>query len=373
MVDDVKQALRPVEQQWGIKVHEFGFSTFSPTPETLEITQLQKLADEKLSLYRQFHDEQKLSSEAAVSLISGAVMALPAHRAGARAGGSCSRQGDDLGPAGRRHPPSPGDSSTMSLNSLFNLSFRILRWVWHILLQQAQQHPWAVLAGLYGLARAFGVMIQSGQRGILFRWGRVVKELEPGFHWLVPLMHTARKTPVRSVTMVLPDQKVMTADGLVYDVQRELRLPGRRCDQGPDLGRSPRYRLPVRDSDRRHRDPQTYATRPQLVDRVLLDRELTERIHDWVARWGLVIEQAGFTSIAPNRSVLHTTQLRPKTMERAGALRQMIDAGLDPASALVMIGAERHPVAKTSCRYHRGAQDRPEVGNDQKKTEIPIV
>ena len=41
---------------------------------------LKKLADEKLSLYRQFHDEQKLSSEATVSLISGAVMALPAQR-----------------------------------------------------------------------------------------------------------------------------------------------------------------------------------------------------------------------------------------------------------------------------------------------------
>jgi regulator of protease activity HflC (stomatin/prohibitin superfamily) len=80
MVDDVKQALRPVEQQWGVKVHEFGFSTFSPTPETLEITQLRKLASEKLALYREFHDEQKLSEEAAVSLISGAVMALPAHR-----------------------------------------------------------------------------------------------------------------------------------------------------------------------------------------------------------------------------------------------------------------------------------------------------
>jgi regulator of protease activity HflC (stomatin/prohibitin superfamily) len=79
MVDDVKQALRPVEQQWGVKVHEFGFSTCSPTPETLEITQLHKLASEKLALYRSFHDEQHLSAEAAVSLISGAVMALPAH------------------------------------------------------------------------------------------------------------------------------------------------------------------------------------------------------------------------------------------------------------------------------------------------------
>jgi regulator of protease activity HflC (stomatin/prohibitin superfamily) len=80
MVGEVKQALQPVEQQWGIKVHDFGFSTFSPTPETLEITQLQKLANEKLTLYRQFRDEHKLSAEAAVSLISGAVMALPAHR-----------------------------------------------------------------------------------------------------------------------------------------------------------------------------------------------------------------------------------------------------------------------------------------------------
>ncbi len=80
MVNDVKQALRPVEQQWGVKVHEFGFSTFSPTPETLEITQLRKLANEKLALYREFHDEQRLSEEAAVSLISGAVMALSPRR-----------------------------------------------------------------------------------------------------------------------------------------------------------------------------------------------------------------------------------------------------------------------------------------------------
>jgi regulator of protease activity HflC (stomatin/prohibitin superfamily) len=79
MVDQVKQALQPVEEQWGIKIHEFGFSTLSPTPETLEITQLRKLANEKLALYREFHIDQKLSSEAAVSLISGAVMAIPAH------------------------------------------------------------------------------------------------------------------------------------------------------------------------------------------------------------------------------------------------------------------------------------------------------
>ena len=50
---------------------------------------------------------------------------------------------------------------------------------------------------------------------------------------------------------------------------------------------------------------------------------------------------------ADDKSVLHTTQLRPRTMEGARALRLMIDSGLDPESALVMIGSERHLVAKT--------------------------
>jgi len=243
----------------------------------------------------------------------------------------------------------------MSLNDLFLLSFRILGWVWHLLLQQAQHHPWAVAAGLYGAARAFGVMIQSGQRGVLFRWGRVIRELEPGFHWLIPLMHTARKTPVRSVTIVLADQKVMTADGLVYDVGVNLvyRVEDatRALTLVDHLDSACRAAIPIVVTAVLGRRDQA-----QLVDRVLLDRELTERIHAWVARWGLVIEQAGFTSIAPGRSVLHTTQLRARTMERARALRLMIDSGLDPEAALVMIGSERHLVAKTSRRYHPGTR-----------------
>ncbi|MFQ3593951.1 MAG: SPFH domain-containing protein [Gemmataceae bacterium] len=54
MVAAVLDELAPVERQWGITIHEFGFSTLSPTPETLEITQLRKLAEEKLHLYQQF-------------------------------------------------------------------------------------------------------------------------------------------------------------------------------------------------------------------------------------------------------------------------------------------------------------------------------
>jgi hypothetical protein len=84
MVEAVKQELAPVERQWGIKVHEFGFSTLSPTPETLEITQLRKLAEEKLSLFHQFRDSGGLGETAAVALISGSVVALPPSEASDR-------------------------------------------------------------------------------------------------------------------------------------------------------------------------------------------------------------------------------------------------------------------------------------------------
>jgi regulator of protease activity HflC (stomatin/prohibitin superfamily) len=80
MTAAVMEELAPVEEQWGVKIHEFGFSTFSPTPETLEVTQLRLLAEEKLLLYRQLREEAKLSGEAAVALISGSVVSLrPAH------------------------------------------------------------------------------------------------------------------------------------------------------------------------------------------------------------------------------------------------------------------------------------------------------
>lgn len=72
----VRDDLQIVEDQWGVLFHEFGFSTFSPTPETLEITQLRNLAEEKLLLYQRFRAAGGLSEEAAVALISGAVVTM---------------------------------------------------------------------------------------------------------------------------------------------------------------------------------------------------------------------------------------------------------------------------------------------------------
>jgi hypothetical protein len=201
------------------------------------------------------------------------------------------------------------------------------------------------------MARAFGVMIQSGHRGVLFRWGRAVKELEPGFHWLIPIVHGVKKTPVRSVTVELPEQKVMTADGLVYDasvnVVYRVQDATKALTLVDHLDAGCRAAIPIIVTE-----VLRVRYQSQLVDCISLDRELTQRMSAWVTRWGLVIEQARFTTIAPSKSVLHTTQLRSRTAERARALYWLLNGGLAPEFALVLIGSERYPVGKSTRRYH---------------------
>jgi regulator of protease activity HflC (stomatin/prohibitin superfamily) len=79
LIDEVLAELRPVEEQWGVRILLFGFSNISPSPTTLEITQLELLARERLGLYQQLRG-QGLSDEASVALIAGAVVAMQSER-----------------------------------------------------------------------------------------------------------------------------------------------------------------------------------------------------------------------------------------------------------------------------------------------------
>ncbi len=74
MVTEITNELQPVAEQWGLRILQFGFSNISPSPATLEITQLQLLADERLSLYERFRGAG-LAPESAVALLTGAVIA----------------------------------------------------------------------------------------------------------------------------------------------------------------------------------------------------------------------------------------------------------------------------------------------------------
>lgn len=75
VIEEIVRDLEPVQDQWGVRILQFGFSNLSPSPTTLEITQLELLATEKHELYDRFR-VAGLSEEAAVALVSGAVVAV---------------------------------------------------------------------------------------------------------------------------------------------------------------------------------------------------------------------------------------------------------------------------------------------------------
>ncbi|GEM_PF-741180 len=75
MCEEIRGELRAVEDQWGVRILQFGFSNISPSPTTLEITQLELLAEEKLNLYTRLRNEG-LGEEASVALIAGAVVSV---------------------------------------------------------------------------------------------------------------------------------------------------------------------------------------------------------------------------------------------------------------------------------------------------------
>jgi regulator of protease activity HflC (stomatin/prohibitin superfamily) len=79
MVQQIIEQLREVEKQWGVRILQFGFSNISPSPATLEITQLELLAEERMELYQRFRGEG-LAPEASVALLTGAVIATGAAR-----------------------------------------------------------------------------------------------------------------------------------------------------------------------------------------------------------------------------------------------------------------------------------------------------
>lgn len=75
MCNEIRAELRSVEDQWGVRILQFGFSNIAPSPTTLEITQLELLAREKQDLFARLTSDG-MSEEAAVALVSGAVVSV---------------------------------------------------------------------------------------------------------------------------------------------------------------------------------------------------------------------------------------------------------------------------------------------------------
>lgn len=237
------------------------------------------------------------------------------------------------------------------LTWLLQMTLGLLRWVGEEIVSYAREHPVETFLALLALLRLFGTTVQTGWKGVLFVWGRARRELEPGFHPLLPLVHAVRQTPVRSITLHLPRQHVTTADGLVYEVEVNLVYhvaePLRALVQIDDLRKGCETLLPLLVQGLLHGQ-----TREALQDRRTLDEELAARADRALQRWGVRVEQAGFLTIAPSRKSLRLTQLALRVAERRRILEDYVTRGLSPAVAVALLGSDQRPVSR-ALRYRR--------------------
>jgi hypothetical protein len=214
-----------------------------------------------------------------------------------------------------------------------------------------RSHPVVTLTLVLALLRMCGTVVQSGSTGVLFVWGRARKTLPPGFHFLVPILYSVRKTPVRSITLELPKQRVTTVDGLVFEVdanvvyQIDNAILALTHVHDLKMGCAVVLAIAVQQVLGRH-------TRQSLRERQSLDEELAVQTQEKLTPWGVKVEQAGFTTIAPTRKTLRLTQLSQLARERQLVLEEYRRHGLAPELAVALLGSHRHLTghARARCR-----------------------
>jgi regulator of protease activity HflC (stomatin/prohibitin superfamily) len=61
-------------------------------------------------------------------------------------------------------------------------------------------------------------VVRQYERGVVFRWGRLRGVREPGLRLMIPLVDNMRKVSLRTVTMPIPSQEVITRDNVSIGV-----------------------------------------------------------------------------------------------------------------------------------------------------------
>ncbi len=60
--------------------------------------------------------------------------------------------------------------------------------------------------------------VQQYQRGIVFRFGKLVRSQNPGLHWIIPIFERQTKIDLRTITLPVPPQKIITKDNVSVDI-----------------------------------------------------------------------------------------------------------------------------------------------------------
>lgn len=61
-------------------------------------------------------------------------------------------------------------------------------------------------------------LVQQYQRGVVFRFGKIVSVREPGLNLIIPFVDQLRLVDLRIVTLPIPPQKIITKDNVSVDI-----------------------------------------------------------------------------------------------------------------------------------------------------------
>ncbi|HEX9504322.1 MAG TPA: slipin family protein [Patescibacteria group bacterium] len=61
-------------------------------------------------------------------------------------------------------------------------------------------------------------IVQQYQVGVVFRFGKITGTKQPGLNWVIPLIDIVRKVDLRTVTLPIQPQKIITKDNVSVDV-----------------------------------------------------------------------------------------------------------------------------------------------------------
>lgn len=61
-------------------------------------------------------------------------------------------------------------------------------------------------------------IVQQYQKGVVFRLGKIVRTVDPGLNWVIPYIEWMRKVDLRTITLPIPPQKIITKDNVSVDV-----------------------------------------------------------------------------------------------------------------------------------------------------------
>jgi len=240
------------------------------------------------------------------------------------------------------------------LEALREAGAGLWRWLWA---NHSQEITTALFVAAGALVRAAGRTVESGSTGLKFSFGRAVRVLGPGFYPLLPFLQVIRSLPTRSRTLDLPEQRVTTVDGLVYQVDANLvyRIVDVRkaLVEIDDLGRGMLQvlGLAVQEVLRTRSRAELYASET-------LDRELSQLMARQLSPWGVAVEHAGFPTIHPSSETTRVTQLQALGGERVAVLGRLVAAGTGRRAGLVLLGTAVRIGPRTQRLAERARADR---------------